>query len=238
MEEVLKKLHRQMALRGRPAACEQIMLPNSKRIGGETVMNQHGTYEQIPAEHKGKPVMGCVRDPFDHYISFYEYRNWAHQTPDKVKEIKERFPSFPDLSFNEFLHFFNIFNIRSRVHHERLRADIGMITYSFIQFFFRDPKNAISRLDGSYLDSGKFREDMAEVRFLHTENLNRELHDALAGFGYEKEDIAFILSEGKINVTRERKTPADRDKYYTDELLELVREKDRMMFDLFPEYSR
>ena len=80
-----------------PSQCEELKLPTLKRVHGEKVINIHGTYEQIAHICKDKPIITCVRNPFDLYVSTYEYRAWVDLQKSQP-EIKERFPAFPDLS--------------------------------------------------------------------------------------------------------------------------------------------
>jgi hypothetical protein len=226
--EVLKKLH---------TKTEELMLPNVKRIHGASVRNQHGTYEQIPQEHRGKPLIACIRNPFDRYVSTYEYRRWLNRTPAELIKIKARFPAYPDLDFSQYLEFINIFDIENRTYGDRLKVDVGVITYSFIQFFFKDPERIILNLNEAYINSDAYKMDIPEIVFLHTENLNRELYEALVKFGHDKKDVSFVLEEKKVNVTSNRKPDKDWKDYYSEELLDYVRFKERFILRLFPEYD-
>ena len=38
--------------------------------------NKHGLCRSIPAAHKAKPVLATVRNPFDLYVSQYEFGWW------------------------------------------------------------------------------------------------------------------------------------------------------------------
>ncbi len=218
--------------------CRELLLPNLKRIGGARVTNVHGTWEQIPDEFRDRPVISCIRNPFDRYISTYEFRNWIEPKPDNLVKILAQYPAFPELSFKQYLEFINVFDINSRTGHELLKVDIGMITYAFIQFFFKDPMRTIETMDEGYLGSEQHRCDMAGVKFLRTENLNQELYDLLLEFGYEERDISFIIDEPRVNATPQRKGKNDWERYYDRELYELVKHKERLILKLFPEYNK
>jgi len=97
--------------------------------------------------------------------------------------ILKQYPSFPELTFEEYLSFINIFDIKSRIHHDRLKVDIGMISYSFLQFFFREPHRIIQRLDETYLNSDEYKKDMPEITFLRNENLSMDLYNILLKLG-------------------------------------------------------
>jgi hypothetical protein len=237
---VLKKIHRRIRYRKlfiNVPTCRELLLPNVKRIHGAYRYNQHGTYEQIPEEYKALPIISCIRNPFDRYVSTYEFRNWSKKYLAPVHKIIERYPDFPNLNFEQYLSFINIFDIESRVHHDLLKVDIGMITYSFIQFFFRDPQQIIPNLNDEYLASDAYVRDMPEITFLRTENLNRELYDLLLKFGYREDDISFIIKEEKINVTQRREKEKSWKDYYNKDMIEIVRYKERFLFKLFPEYT-
>ncbi|MFA5114044.1 MAG: hypothetical protein WC529_07115 [Candidatus Margulisiibacteriota bacterium] len=224
----LKKLSERS---GGRCTCRELLLPNLKRIDGAGVNNVHGTCEQIPAEDRPKPIVSCIRNPFDRYVSTYEFRNWVQQPARFLPEIKERFPRFPDLTFAEYVEFINIYDIRSRTDHELLTADIGMISYAFIQFFARDPRRAIRELGEADLG-------LAAVTFLRTEDLNRQLYEYLQKMDYNDEDIRFILAEERSNATPARQGKAGWRQYYDRKLYEQVRQKESLLFKLFPEYDQ
>ncbi len=230
--EVLKELHARLGL-----PCRELLMPNLKRVGGDSVRNPHGTWEQIPAEDRSKPVFAVVRNPFDRYVSTYEYRQWARRPPVEVSRIRERHPRFPDFGFREYLDFVSVYDVLGRTGGEGVQADIGPVTFSFIQFFFRDPGAVLRGLDDAYLASDRYRDDMADVAFLRTETLNRDLHDHLVRLGYDPRDTAFILDRGRVNATG-RADGGDWRRAYDEDSLVFVRRKERFFLRLFPDYDR
>jgi hypothetical protein len=218
-------------------ACRELLTPNLKRIRGSGVFNPHGTYEQIPEADRGKPVVSCIRNPFDRYVSTFEYRQWTKgYPPEEMDLIRADYPRFPDLTFSEYLPFVNKFDIRSRTDHDLLKADIGFITFAFIQFFFRRPHDVFLKLTEDYLDPSVCRGDMAEIEFLRTESLNSGLYRLLRKYGYPEERVSFVRDAGKINATSARDGGKDWPKYYDRARLEYVAYKERFLFKLFPEY--
>lgn len=237
--DVLKKLHIRIKFKKffiNAPLCKELMLPNVKRIHGANVYNRHGTYDQIPEEYKDRPIISCIRNPFDYYVSIYEFRNWEEWHLIKMPQIKEHFPSFPDLSFKEYLYFYNDFDIKSRIHSDLLNIDIGAMTYSFIQFFFKDPRKIITNLDENYLNSFEYKKDMPEITFLRSENLNAGLYNVLLKLGYNKKDVSFILNAQKVNVTVKR-DEKHWEEYYNHNLYDYIKFKERFIFKLFPEYN-
>jgi hypothetical protein len=237
VSRMLKQVHAKKGWFGREKYCEELLCPNLKRRAGAGVLNVHGTFEQIPAGHRGKPVLSCRRNPFDRLVSTYEFRAWARPAPEELEKIKAVHPGFPDLSFGEYLAFANRFDIASRAHSDGLKTDIGFMTYTFLQFFCREAGAAITGLTEADLVSGAWKKDLAPVTFLSAENLNEDLHAALKSFGYADRDIDFIPGSPKVNVTPGR-AARDWRSYYTDELYRLVEFKERALFDLFPGYRR
>jgi len=237
--DVLKKLHARIKYKRlfiNAPPCRELMTPNIKRIHGGDVLSQHGTYEQIPREHRNKTIISCIRNPFDRYVSTFEYRSWVRRHPDELEPIMAKLPNFPDLNFAQYVSFINEFDIKNRVHSDGLKLDVGTMTYAFIQFFFKDPGRIIANLNEAYLNSDAYQKDMAEVIFLRTEHLNQDLYQILLGFGYDQHDILFIIDEQKVNVTSRRKAEQDWQTYYNQDSYDLVKFKERFIFKLFPEY--
>ncbi|OGP64959.1 MAG: hypothetical protein A2169_07340 [Deltaproteobacteria bacterium RBG_13_47_9] len=231
--EVLKKVHSNMK------KMENFLLPNIRWKGSNNnEYTPHNSYQQIPEEHKNKPVISTIRNPFDRYVSLYEFRQWVRQPRLDVKIIKEHFPSYPDLDFKQYLQFLNTLILQQMVYSDELKLDIGSYTFGFIKMFFKNPEQIIQNLNESYLISNNYTKDMPKIIFLRTENLNQDLFNALLNFGYAEKDIAFILKEEKSYPGGStRGTLQKWEQYYTDELFEYVKWKDRFLLRVFPEYN-
>ena len=65
--------------------------------------HKHGRVEQIPKIHSNKLVLSTIRNPFERYVSLYEYKWWKIQPIDDVAFLKTKFPKFPDMSFKDFM---------------------------------------------------------------------------------------------------------------------------------------
>lgn len=115
---------------------------------------------------------------------------------------------------------------------------LGLRTEQFVKFYFKSPRRTFRRIDDDYIGAEKYREDMFDVRFIHTERLNQELYEFLSEMGYESDDLAFILDLGKILPEGKGRSAEQKwEKYYTPELKQFVQEKERLLFKLFPEYD-
>lgn len=217
-----------------PAMEDRFMAPyfftEAQRQAAARPQSQHGVYVQIPDKHRSKALITVIRDPFKRFVSLYEFRNWAnHPTPDRAQLLKW-FPNFPNLSFKEYFSFAEEL-VLPYVLPEGMQVEVGSLTAQFIRFYARDPLKTMLALR----EDTDLRRDhnlhFPKIRFLHTENLNQELHDFLLEMGYPDKKIAFILSKKKVNTTKRSKPT-----YFTPELIEEFQRKERFFFQLFPEY--
>jgi hypothetical protein len=202
-------------------------------------INKHGTCSRIPPDYSHLPIFSTIRNPYDRYVSQYEFR-WWEKYPEQfsnIDDILKNCPNFPNISFSEFVHLANklFFRLEPAICRNK---NIGWQTEQFIQYFFKRPQSIVLKIDGQYFLNGEYRKDMYDVKFIHAENLNRELHDLLNAMGHKKADMAFILSMNKINPFEGGRSPEQEwFKYYDDNLKNYVREKERYLFQLFPEYD-
>lgn len=211
--------------------------------------DEHATCSEVPAEHRGKPLLSTARNPYDRYVSQYRYGWWKVVPEDYcgADAMREMFPHWPDISFEEFL---ELANARFVSCHRRApngyvndrfppERRLGWHTESFVRFYFRDPRQVFARLDEDAIESGSYLHDMYDVHFLRTDHLRQGLHDYLLGLGHRPEDLAFILSSQKVVPQDAYKRP-DNDpwqSYYTPALRDFVRTRERLIFRLFPEFE-
>lgn len=214
-------------------------------------VHKHGTCRDIPTSHRHLPVLCNIRDPYDRYVALYEYRWWEkHDMPGISRaEMRTLFPHFPKLTFAEFL---ELASSRFNEIETDRRPDEkpGYYTDEVIRFLFRHPRLAVQRLDRHYVASGAYRDDMFDVRLLRTAHLNDDLCAALEDLGFEQRELAEIRELDRITPPRvrlrwrdlvlrhrPRRTVRNLGEYYTPELAELVRRRDWMLFELYPEFD-
>ena len=82
-----------------------------------------------------------------------------------------------------------------------------------------------------------FKKDLAPIIFLRQENLNQDLYHFLSKCGYEDKRIAYLLSAPKVNVSPRKPEGNRQEPYYSSEMIEAVLNRDRLIFELFPEYT-
>jgi hypothetical protein len=79
---------------------------------------------------------------------------------------------------------------------------------------------------------------MFNIHFIKTSSLNEELYHFLLDMGYTSEDLKFILELGKILPEgKGRSKEQVWEQYYTPELKQMVRKKERLIFTMFPEFD-
>jgi hypothetical protein len=209
--------------------------------------NQHGTCNDVPEEHRGKPLVSTIRSPYDRYVSQYFYGWWKVSSHEYCGEeaMREMFPHYPDISFGEFLQLANTkfmncnFGKPTGYVNDKFPPErrLGWQTEGFVRFFFHEPRRVYANLDEEAIESGSYVRDMYDLHFLRTHNLRQGLHDYLLGVGHSPEDLAFILTSKRIvpedAFKRPEKTPWQSQ--YTPELKEFVRTRERLIFRHFPE---
>ncbi len=215
----------------------ELSLPSLDRQLPKGLRDQHGTYRQIPEGHRHKRLVSVIRNPFDRYASAYLYGWWKTNLHTSEERLREAFPHFPDLSLREYYEMINLFGRENRLKGISPRIDLGFYAIQFIQFFFREPERTLGLIDAEYIEQKRYLDDMAEVVFLHQENLNRELYDFLRNLGYPEADIAFIRDAERVNVTPRAENQYQWEDLCPRDLISDILNKDRLLFEIFPEYQ-
>jgi hypothetical protein len=210
-----------------------------RRYGPLYKQGKHSPSSEIPPGHSHKPIVATLRNPYDWYVSQYHFRWWAEPRQlrefEAYAELQAEFPDYPNLSFGSFLKYYH-YGISGSA---SSRIGLGKYTRRFVKTFFSRASDAYSRcMEPDYVASGRVRADMHGVHFLHMERLNRDLYDFLSQMGYDARDLEIVLRLGRI-LPGGRGRPAGNEweKYYTPELRDFVRLKDRLIFELFPEFD-
>lgn len=204
--------------------------------------NKHGGCLQIPEGHREKQIVSTIRNPYDYYVSQYEFGWWKrkewHKYYKSFEGFSTRFPAFPNLDFKEFMELMTmVFNPAPHQNFNN-HASIGRCSVEFINDCFYHPTQVLQKLSEEYVVSEKYKEDMFPVHFIFTHKLNSQLHDFLLQQGYAEENIAFIISKKKVLPQGKGRSKSQHwRKYYTPELQQLVRKKDWFLFALFPEFD-
>lgn len=207
--------------------------------------NKHGGCNEIPAAQRDKRILATVRNPYDLYVSQFEFGWWTRSEFRKFYEAVPSFghdyPNFPNLDFEGYVRLANAaFRSLANGNGQGKSGDgPGLLTEQFLKFYFRDPAAAYAKLSrGAYAADGSHVADMHDLHFVRTDNLNRGLYDFLAQNEYRAEDISFIVGENKILPRGKGRNSGQKwERYYTPELKAMVRRKEEFLFKLFPEFD-
>jgi len=195
-------------------------------------------------------LLSTIRNPYDWYVSQYEFGWWkrtsdyypeSHPTPvgaaieRALPAFKKEHPEFPEINFDAFI---ELCDQASLIYQGAEAKRLGLLTHGFIQYFYRDLHMALSRMSDDYISSGRYGADMFDVRFLRTNQLNRDLYEALTTLGYSSHDVQFILTLGKIFPTgRGRGEHQLWERYFTPAQKSHVRGQEWVLFKMFPEFD-
>jgi hypothetical protein len=212
-----------------------------RKIGGR---DQHQTLRDLPADYRDRPVAFTVRNPFDHWVSYFEFGWWRTHAGDTFDErrIRERYPHYPEISFDEYLRacyepdLLDPTSMPSAVADRLATAGIGPLSWEYVRFLSSRPEDVLDDPHRFFLGAHSFRTPV-DLRLLRQEVLNKELYDFLRSVGHSKESLSFILEMGRVHPRGgpRRRSPAW-EHYYTPTLRQLVREREAFLFAVFPEY--
>ena len=209
---------------------------------------KHGTCDEIPELHRNKPILATIRNPYDRYVSHYEFGWWKKYPEDdfypfRVEKIQKKYPHFPDLSFEEYINLWNAIWLPATINNSYINdaESFGLETFDFITFFFRNAQEVFTKVNkhyDSYIASQRYKVDMYNVHFIRTDRLNEELYDFLLNMGWNRNEVEFVLDLEKI-FPKEGGRSREQvwEKYYTRKLKSIIRRKERLVFDIFPQFD-
>lgn len=212
------------------------------RTPSPTGPNQHGGCHFIPAAHQDKPILVAVRNPYDRYVSNYEF-GWWKKYPQQfwhdMDVVEAEFPHYPAISFEEFIHLSVDPRLKVSRQIAALPVPLGRYAWHFLRLMARRPPNDIlDHMDAEYVSAGRYRDDLVEAHYLYTDQLNQTLYDFLRQMDYRPGEIEFILSEGRIMPKEGGRRPDQKwEKYYTPDLRRIIRDAEWVMFEMFPRFD-
>lgn len=202
--------------------------------------HKHGGCNDIPAAQQHKPVLATVRNPYDMYVSQYEFGWWKrpewHSYFTAIPGFAAQYPHFPQLSFAEYVRLSNLaFGDPGGA--ARPDAPLGLLSEKFVKFYCRDPQQVLATLAAAP-DQAACRAALHDLQFIRTDQLNQALHAFLLAQGYAADDLRFVLSLGKILPGGKGRQEQQRwPSYYTPELRQWVRRQEWLLFALFPDFD-
>jgi len=147
----------------------QLML---RCIPGARMIGYHWPYARLPEAHRGLPVLGAVRNPFDYYVSWFHFQSGQTQ-PNPLFRICS---DGGRLGFADTIH--NLVTLEGNA--ERLLALSEAVPDHFVNHGLNLTKACVASLGGSGLGFYSFLyrrlfAGAADVSLIHVENLRAEL---------------------------------------------------------------
>ena len=214
----------------------ELILPKINEGPYNGIMDQHGKYLQIPLKYRKKQILTIIRNPFSRIVSDYYFKWWQNFLPTDINTILKYYPNFPNLSFHEYYDFKFKFNRVNNLNGINPQLDLGDASLYFIQFYSKDPKSLLKKINTDYFENKEFIKDFSHIHFIHQENLVPELKSFLIKLGFDKTKIDTIDQLKKVN---ENKYPEENINFmnlYDNELINKMLKHERLLFELFPEY--
>ncbi len=204
-------------------------------------IEKHGGRRDIPAQYRDLPVFGCVRNPFDLKVSRYCY-GWWKKNLDEEEMARGRasFAHFPDLDFVEFIDWSDTCCpwVAEAVERNRSVGTLGRESIRFVFHYHLEPNAFFGAWTESTLTTISRAEVLPGLTLLDTENLNKELETFLLGCQYDEAVVGELCRRGRIVPPGGQRTKEDSwQKYFTPEVRERFRKKERLLFKLFPEFD-
>lgn len=198
--------------------------------------NKHGTCHDIPPAAAHLPILSCMRNPYDWYVSNYKY-GWWRTHPADYPGLRDD-PRWPDLSFADYLELSHTNWLNAPNPGVAVNPTLGRLTVLFLNYYARKPETVLAIGDEDGTTAVSPLDDLFPVHFLDTAHLNRELYDYLLSTGcYPAESLAFIQEKEKISPRNQRQADETWGKFYTPEQKAEIRHRDRLLFQLFPQYD-
>lgn len=225
---------------------------------------KHLSRRRIPEPFRHLPVLGTIRNPYSRYVSQYRFGTWKVASKDFPPLAAH--PDFPNVPFRDYVRLANehLWLVASADFY-RARS-IGWQTASVIQWYgFPDLLDSIT--SSTPFTAEAFRGLLDPVRLLRMEHLREDLYQALMSLGYERDKVEFIhqlprIYPDPVNGDAAAKPPAAQpgveggpfavarsytnmpvpdappwQDYYDDELKSYVRDRERLLFAMFPEWD-
>lgn len=198
-------------------------------------LEKHATCGQIPKEFQHLPILSCMRNPFDWYVSNYRFQSWLRNPAAYPGLVDD--PNWPELNFEHFLYLSNHEWIHSQNPDMNISRDLGRLTTIFVKFYCKNPNLVLEPNLPEETRLERFKENLFKVTYLDITHLNQALYDFLMSSGYVKENLEFILRKPRISPWQMRSADDYWESYYSEDLFKEILYRDRLLFALFPQYA-
>lgn len=243
VSDVLRQLHGTTRLHEEFQRFPPLLLAKNwllRRIYGAKLayeeFDKHGTCHAIPPRYAHLPIVSCMRNPFDWYVSNYKY-GWWRTNPDDYPNLRQD-PRWPhQIDFATYMELSHTSWLGAWNPGVRVNPTLGRLTVLFINYYCQDPAAVLGLPRDTENLGDIIRKNLFPIRFLHTEALNEELETFLLGEGYTAASLTFIRTKGKVSPRNQRRPDEQWPNFYTPTLIEAVRQRDRFLFEMFPFYD-
>ena len=110
------------------------------------------------------------------------------------------------------------------------------MTLEFLRCFSKNRKAILAPGEEGLVE--RVRESLYPVKFIHMDNLNEELVETLRALGYSQELVEPIRQHPKIFPGRQTRLAEDHwARYYSAQLKQMVRDREWVLFEIFPEFD-
>lgn len=194
----------------------EVLVKNAPEDWGVQVNPGHSSVNAIPVEYADLPIIGFVRNPWDHYVSWYEYCTRAARAAKSPEQLPRNHPFAEVSNFGKNDFRTTLLNIMELPNNSL--GGVGGVTSHYADMFGFS-LDRLCFVDGAERKIGKF------------ENLREELVTILREIGVPKVPALeqSILNEPPINTMNR---PSYQE-YYDYELRELVARKDKFIIDRY-----
>lgn len=203
-----------------------------------TTRNQHGARRDIPPQYRNRQLVATVRNPYDRYVSQFEFA-WWRVYPEMfgpVDDVRRNYPHYPDLTFDDFVALTNTVSVPYRPDGHPARTP-GFQTQQFVEYFCREPQTTYPKLATDAVGH-PWDEELRDIAFLDQERLNGALYAFLIEMGYEAELVEPVRHSDRIVPGRGRTDGSPWQAYFPPGLKAFVRQKEDLLFRLFPQFDR
>lgn len=190
-------------------------------------------YRYIP-DNLNLVKFGYIRNPYDWYLSFWCFSKKGHSTYDLLylndeskKDINEFIKTLYTLNFSICYYSNSLVDEKEytlpHINFSLMKKlDIGLLTYRYLYIYYHPDV---------FEDIDNYKKYFLADKILRFEDLHNEFISMFKKFdlGYEfnKKAINHFKSRDKIRATKHRHYT---DNYYTQETIDLIKYKDRIIF--------
>ena len=186
-----------------------------KYDGGKNIRPEHNGIKDINSNHKNKLLIGTIRNPWSWYVSLYHSH---HNKPTSF--FKRTFKN--NNNFNSWV--INFLNEKNKTYHDLnfkkiSQNNIGPYTYRMLKCYTSNGSLDVSKISNK-INIIKIEDNLGRDFLYLLDKNNILLRDNIK---------TAILDTKKIHTSKHKHY----SEYYTPESIELVKNKDKIIIDLF-----